>query len=1064
MMALFAVFACERVEELSQPEKPQETVEKVEMTFSAVIESDQTKTVLGDSEVENVKKVLWQPEDAIGVSMTAVAPGGGYYQNGTDYWITGDYVIPVERFTAKTSTPVSKTEFDGQIAFGTSFHAFYPYTETVTDTSNVFYFDMPSVQKYVNGSFDPDAAPMVATAAYGETFNFQNLYAVLAVNIKGSDYVKSISFSALDEWGSPAVITGRYRAIPSHEEPAMTLHKNPGYSLTLDCGEAVQLDPDVATPFYIILPPGTYNSFTLTISTPAGNKMLKSGNNPLTLERSHIKPTGDLEYVETIEVDLSERGNANCYIVPSVGLYRFDADIVGNGEYGYVQNERFYPATPEINPYSVELLWEDFSGMVTNLTLVDGQVCFQASGKEGNAVVAVKDENQNTLWSWHLWMTDQPQEQYYVNSNGSFTVLDRNLGATRADRGEGEEWRESRGTLYQWGRKDPFRQEVAPKSSNYQRYLDEISDKPDYFVTGQSEWIRSTDRSVYFWSPDQKTIYDPCPIGYRVAVPEIWSGFTVDGNNAEQERMSKINILEPYDNGLNFVIDDKQNTAWYPMSDYLEYWDNGGYAYISRPNNEVRYWSAFDARRLYFKYDSERYTVQHTGYSDSWSYGFPVRCMKDDGHVDLSKPTVKVLTVKDMTNSSATVVAKVTDAGSSEVTERGIILGTTSDINIDSGIYYPVGSGAGEFEYSFTDLQPATRYYVRAYAVNENGESYSEAKSFYTTWEGTAYDLSRNGTANCYIVSPVYAEYMFNASVKGNGKESVGQIASAEVLWETHMNYDYVPLNVRDIIDTVYVDGDNVHFMLPFDAQPGNASIAVKDAYGTILWSWHIWVVDFDPDETKQTLTNGVQMMDRNLGALNVIPGNYQSHGLTYQWGRKDPFMGAIDNGNFVTTAPANAITIESISDVNNNLQFCIQNPAVIVDNCEWNRSSSLWTAEKSIYDPCPDGWRVPDANVWEYQLRDQSYDTYHYIILRDSKSLYPSTGMIDCGSISDLYHIGYYWTLGCQYAQTHRGWEYIQMNYSGAVDIQLSVRCMKEAPKQSGDNEGYDENEDYEW
>ena len=32
--------------------------------------------------------------------------------------------------------------------------------------------------------------------------------------------------------------------------------------------------------------------------------------------------------------------------------------------------------------------------------------------------------------------------------------------------------------------------------------------------------------------------------------------------------------------------------------------------------------------------------------------------------------------------------------------------------------------------------------------------------------------------------------------------------------------------------------------------------------------------------------------------------------------------------------------------------------------------------------------------------------------------------------SDTNLYHVGYYWTLGCQYAQTHGGWEYIQMNY----------------------------------
>ena len=630
MMALFAVFACERVEELSQPENGQGTVvEKVKMTFSAEIESDDTKTVLVDGDTPNVKKVFWQAGDAIAVAKYNPGPGlGSYWDEWSGQWVSGVFITS-DKFTAKTSSPVAKTEFDGSTEFGEKFLAFYPYSETVTDTSNVFYFDMPAVQKYVNGSFDPNAAPMVATAGYGETFKFKNAYGVLALNLKGSDQVESITFSAYGEFGGTVALSGRFKVNPDEENPVMTPYKNLGYSVKLECEQPVQLD-SAATPFYIILPPGTYSSFNLTISTPSGNKMLKSGNNPLTIQRSHIKPTGDLEYVETKEIDLSECGNANCYIVPKAGLYRFDADVVGNGEYGYIMNEKFYPSTPEINPYEVALLWEDYPGMVTNCTLVDGKVSFQTNGKEGNAVIAVQDEKDNILWSWHLWMTDEPQPQRYENSRGVFTVLDRNLGATRADRGTGDEWRESRGTLYQWGRKDPFRHEDSPKSNNYQLYLDEIPNIPDTYVVGHSEWIRSSDRSTYFWSPNMKTIYDPCPVGYRVAISDIWAGFTIDGNNADQERMSKINILEPYDNGLNFVIDNQQNTAWYPITNYIEYWDNGGYAYISRPNNEGRCWSANEARRLYFRYESERYTVQHTGYSDSWSWGFPVRCMKED--------------------------------------------------------------------------------------------------------------------------------------------------------------------------------------------------------------------------------------------------------------------------------------------------------------------------------------------------------------------------------------------------------------------------------------------------
>ena len=48
MMTLFAVFACERVEEVTQPDQEQDVVEKVEMTFGAVIESGDTKTRCSD--------------------------------------------------------------------------------------------------------------------------------------------------------------------------------------------------------------------------------------------------------------------------------------------------------------------------------------------------------------------------------------------------------------------------------------------------------------------------------------------------------------------------------------------------------------------------------------------------------------------------------------------------------------------------------------------------------------------------------------------------------------------------------------------------------------------------------------------------------------------------------------------------------------------------------------------------------------------------------------------------------------------------------------------------------
>ena len=222
--------------------------------------------------------------------------------------------------------------------------------------------------------------------------------------------------------------------------------------------------------------------------------------------------------------------------------------------------------------------------------------------------------------------------------------------------------------------------------------------------------------------------------------------------------------------------------------------------------------------------------------------------------------------------------------------------------------------------------------------------------------------------ANCYIVTKA-GRYTFKA-VKGNSSESVGNVASAEVLWETFGTHK-AP-EVGDLVKEVSYNNGEITFKAT--DKKGNAVIAAKDAAGNILWSWHIWMTD---QPVEKVYPSNATMMDRNLGAISAIPGNVGTIGLKYQWGRKDPFLGEVSH-NFNVEAKS-TITwppSELSSATTGTILYATEHPTTFIDssaeltNLDWyytgneTTDNTRWTTSdkaKSIYDPCPAGWRVPD-------------------------------------------------------------------------------------------------------
>lgn len=268
--------------------------------------------------------------------------------------------------------------------------------------------------------------------------------------------------------------------------------------------------------------------------------------------------------------------------------------------------------------------------------------------------------------------------------------------------------------------------------------------------------------------------------------------------------------------------------------------------------------------------------------------------------------------------------------------------------------------------------------------------------------------VAQNGnSANCYMVSDPDT-YSF-PTVKGNSNTSVGEVGSVEVLWES-FGTSTVP-TVGDLITYVeYVPGEIIFSTSSDYLKEGNAVIAAKRKDGTILWSWHIWFTD---KPIEHTYYGSAVMMDRNLGATSADPGQVTSFGLLYQWGRKDPFLGASAISYYPDLAKSTNWWpgVDNFSSAPESSKI----PMAFIEG--WHPSDDdAWTTsdkEKSINDPCPPGWRVPDVEVWfDISGNNFTFDStnrgvdFKDVLGPESKIWYPAPGVRQ-GETSSTWRAG---------------------------------------------------------
>ena len=303
-----------------------------------------------------------------------------------------------------------------------------------------------------------------------------------------------------------------------------------------------------------------------------------------------------------------------------------------------------------------------------------------------------------------------------------------------------------------------------------------------------------------------------------------------------------------------------------------------------------------------------------------------------------------------------------------------------------------------------------------------------------------------------------------------NIQNASDQATKAKVIWE----------DCQDIVTTPKVTGSGADSYLTFtikkeNLQNGNAVVAVTNATGTVMWSWHLW---FTPKSSLKTIpftsvSSTYNFMTDNLGwkytkwtgglkrevvvkieqqaetgekktatiTLKQAAGNNvrEGYGNLYQWGRKDPLPGinttgfAFDN-NYVEIPkdkgdePANVIKMKT-----RTIGRSIQNPGIMLPKVgggklgwQYQQIINMWSANnnkldgsvrndvKTIYDPSPVGFKVPDAHAFMgFSTTGAVWSNGYTFKVDNDKEIYFQAGGARYGTSGALTAngiVGFYW------------------------------------------------------
>ncbi|MDD6751332.1 MAG: leucine-rich repeat domain-containing protein [Bacteroidales bacterium] len=316
-----------------QETTPESPVQKSDAEFVASLESfdGPTKTSMTED-----NGIVWTKGDQIALFRGATVADTYQVKDQCDGTASGIFDLITDNSGESSSGMENPTNI-----------AVYPFSEglgcssaTVTEggitatSYTISGFQFPSVQQYQANSFPQESFAMVAVTSSMSDHNlrFRNVNGALKLQLRGKCVVKSIKLEGNDneKLAGASSIT----AYPGTTVPSIKFSSEATGTITLDCGEGVQLDPAVPTIFIISVPPTVFSQgFTVTVVDTEGTEMPVRASVSNEIKRSSILKMP----VVTVQVVSAETENIvfEDEVMKELCVKAFDTN--GDGELSYTE-------------------------------------------------------------------------------------------------------------------------------------------------------------------------------------------------------------------------------------------------------------------------------------------------------------------------------------------------------------------------------------------------------------------------------------------------------------------------------------------------------------------------------------------------------------------------------------------------------------------------------------------------------------------------------------------------------------------------------------------------------